>query len=597
VTDGLELDPAGPRGHESGMSDQTFESMATGEARGGPRSNATEFTVSEISNALKRTVEDAFGHVRVRGEISGYRGPHSSGHAYFSLKDDRAKIDAVVWKGTMARLKFRPEEGMEVIATGKLTTYPGKSSYQIVIDNLEPAGAGALMALLEERKKRLAAEGLFDRERKRPLPYMPKVIGVVTSPTGAVIRDIIHRIKDRFPLHVIVWPVRVQGETSGQEVAAAVAGFNMLAAGGTIPRPDVLIVARGGGSLEDLWGFNDEVLARTVAASGIPVISAVGHETDWTLIDYAADMRAPTPTGAAEFAVPVRAELEATLASLGARLKACTSRNFERKRTALRAAARALPSPDTLLALPRRRFDEATSRLARALTVSIDRKRARFSAARLAPATLERRLAEAGRHLDRAGTQLPKCVRATLRRHGQEVEAAAARLTPARLDRRIADARRNAARDLQRAQGAFTAIVRKRRDRFDLTGNRLTAEPLARRQNLLGERLQTLSRRGDQLVTLLLERGATRLAHADRLLATLKLSDQSILDRGYALVIDADGKLIKRAAEVSPGAELTLKFADGTAQATGGALRLAKPAGARPAGAKPKNPGTQGSLF
>src|SRR5690242_18761813 len=359
------------------------------------RSNATEYTVSEISGALKRTVEDAFGNVRVRGEISGYRGPHSSGHAYFALKDDRARIDAVVWRTTMQRLKFRPEEGMEVIATGRLTTYPGKSSYQIVIDNLEPAGAGALMALLEERKKRLAAEGLFDKARKRPLPYMPRVIGVVTSPTGAVIRDIIHRIKDRFPLHVVVWPVRVQGETSGPEVAAAVSGFNMLPPGGPVPRPDLIIVARGGGSLEDLWGFNDEELARTVAASGIPVISAVGHETDWTLIDYAADVRAPTPTGAAEFAVPVKADLEATLASLGARLKAAALRNFERKRQAARAAARALPPPDQWRALPRRRLDEATSGLGRGLSVSVDRRRARLQGQRLTPATLSRRINEA----------------------------------------------------------------------------------------------------------------------------------------------------------------------------------------------------------
>ncbi|RUU84155.1 exodeoxyribonuclease VII large subunit, partial [Mesorhizobium sp. M7A.T.Ca.TU.009.01.3.1] len=254
------------------------------EAASESRTNAAEYTVSEISGALKRTVEDVFGNVRVRGEISGYRGPHSSGHAYFALKDDRARLDAVVWKGTMSRLKFRPEEGMEVIATGKLTTYPGKSNYQIVIDNLEPAGAGALMALLEERKRRLQAEGLFDAGRKRLLPFMPLVIGVVTSPTGSVIRDIIHRIKDRFPLHILVWPVRVQGETSGAEVAAAVNGFNALAWDGAVQRPDLLIVARGGGSLEDLWGFNDEALARAVAASGIPVISAVGHETDWTLI-------------------------------------------------------------------------------------------------------------------------------------------------------------------------------------------------------------------------------------------------------------------------------------------------------------------------
>jgi exodeoxyribonuclease VII large subunit len=540
VVDFLQADLTGSacRRTNRKMSDQVTES----------KSNAAEFTVSEISNALKRTVEDAFGNVRVRGEISGYRGQHSSGHAYFSLKDDKAKIDAVVWRTTMQRLKFRPEEGMEVIATGRLTTYPGKSSYQIVIDNLEPAGAGALMALLEERKKRLAAEGLFDKARKRPLPYMPEVIGVVTSPTGAVIRDIIHRIKDRFPLHVIVWPVRVQGETSGAEVAAAVTGFNMLVPGGPVPRPDLIIVARGGGSLEDLWGFNDEALARIVAASGIPVISAVGHETDWTLIDYAADIRAPTPTGAAEFAVPVKAELEATLANLAARLKACTSRNFERKRTALRSAARALPSPDQLLALPRRRFDEATSRLGRALIVSTERKRARFNAARL---------------------------------------------TPAMLSRRIGEARKSAARDLLRAQTALRALVRERRAKFDRARTRLSVEPVARRQVLARDRLVESGRRSEQAVSLLLERSRTRLDHSERLLATLKLSDQSILDRGYALVIGPDGKLVKRAAEVQLGAELTLKFADGTARATGGGLRLRSTRSP----AKPRDPGSQGSLF
>ncbi|HRP79981.1 MAG TPA: exodeoxyribonuclease VII large subunit, partial [Aquamicrobium sp.] len=311
-----------------------------------PASNAAEYTVSQLSGALKRTVEDAFGNVRVRGEVSGYRGPHSSGHAYFALKDERSRLEAVIWKGTFSRLKFKPEEGMEVIASGKLTTYPGSSKYQIVIDNLEPAGAGALMALLEERRRRLAAEGLFDTARKRPLPFMPRVIGVVTSPTGAVIRDIVHRISDRFPLHVVVWPVRVQGETAGAEVAAAIAGFNGLDPLGSVPVPDVLIVARGGGSLEDLWGFNDEAVVRAVAASRIPVISAVGHETDWTLIDHAADMRAPTPTGAAELAVPVKADLEATLARLAARLRGCVSRHGERKREALRAVSRALPSID-----------------------------------------------------------------------------------------------------------------------------------------------------------------------------------------------------------------------------------------------------------
>src|SRR5690606_17640250 len=260
-------------------------------------------------------------------------------------------------------------------ASGKLTTYPGSSKYQIVIDNLEPAGAGALMALLEERRRRLAAEGLFDTARKRPLPFMPRVIGVVTSPTGAVIRDIVHRISDRFPLHVVVWPVRVQGETAGAEVAAAIAGFNGLDPLGSVPVPDVLIVARGGGSLEDLWGFNDEAVVRAVAASRIPVISAVGHETDWTLIDHAADMRAPTPTGAAELAVPVKADLEATLARLAARLRGCVSRHGERKREALRAVSRALPSIDDLLAMPRRDFDEAASRLARAPQAGTEARR------------------------------------------------------------------------------------------------------------------------------------------------------------------------------------------------------------------------------
>ena len=363
--------------------------------------NAAEFTVSEISGALKRVVEDAFGNVRVRGEISGYRGPHTSGHVYFSLKDDKARIEAVIWRGSMSKLKFRPEEGMEVIATGKLTTFPGSSKYQIVIEQMEPAGAGALMALLEERKRQLAAEGLFEEGRKQLLPFMPRVIGVVTSPTGAVIRDIIHRISDRFPLHILVWPVRVQGDGSGAEVAAAVAGFNTLDS----VRPDVIIVARGGGSLEDLWGFNDEAVVRAVAASGIPVISAVGHETDWTLIDFAADVRAPTPTGAAEMAVPVKADLLAQIATLSARLEGGMLRSLDRKRQSVRAAARALPGIDSVLALPRRRFDEAVTRLTRALETGVERKRIRFAggaAIRLRPELLTRAASERRRQLVQA---------------------------------------------------------------------------------------------------------------------------------------------------------------------------------------------------
>jgi exodeoxyribonuclease VII large subunit len=257
-----------------------------------PLANAPEFTVSELSSALKRTVEDAYGRVRVRGEISGFRGAHSSGHCYFALKDESAKIDAVIWKSSLYRMRFKPQEGLEVIATGKLTTFPGTSSYQIVIESLEPAGVGALMALLEERKKKLAAEGLFAEQRKQLLPWLPEVIGVVTSPTGAVIRDILHRLQDRFPRRVLVWPVKVQGEGSAEQVAAAIRGFNALPGGGRIPRPDLLIVARGGGSLEDLWSFNEVIVVRAAADSMIPLISAVGHETDVTLIDFAADKRA-----------------------------------------------------------------------------------------------------------------------------------------------------------------------------------------------------------------------------------------------------------------------------------------------------------------
>lgn len=373
--------------------------------------NVAEFTVSEISFALKRTVEDQFGHVRVRGEISGYRGPHSSGHAYFALKDEGARLEAVVWRASFQRLRFKPEEGMEVIATGKLTTFPGSSKYQIVIEALEPAGVGALMALVEERRKKLAAEGLFDAARKRPLPYLPRVIGVVTSPTGAVIRDILHRIADRFPVTVLVWPVRVQGDTCGAEVSAAIKGFNALEAGGPIPRPDVLIVARGGGSLEDLWGFNDEAVVRAAAESGIPLISAVGHETDWTLIDHAADVRAPTPTGAAEMAVPVRRELLDRADELSRRLNGALGRAFDVRRDRLNDLARALPRPRDILALPRQRFDAAAAALVQALraNTAIHHRRFERSAARLSVGVLERggalcreRLGVVGKRVDRA---------------------------------------------------------------------------------------------------------------------------------------------------------------------------------------------------
>jgi exodeoxyribonuclease VII large subunit len=343
-----------------------------------PVSNVAEYTVSEIAFALKRTVEEQFGHVRVRGEISGYRGPHSSGHAYFTLKDEGARLEAVIWRGTFGKIRFKPEEGMEVIATGKLSTFPGSSKYQIVIESLEPAGVGALMALVEERRRKLAAEGLFDTDRKRSLPFLPRVVGVVTSPTGAVIRDILHRIADRFPLHVIVWPVRVQGETCGAEVAAAIRGFNAIAPGGPIARPDVLIVARGGGSLEDLWGFNDEAVVRAAAESAIPLVSAVGHETDWTLIDHAADVRAPTPTGAAEMAVPVRRELLDRVDDLARRHRGAFDRAIAQMRTRVLSCERALPRPADVLALPRQRFDAAAGRLPRALSANTGAHARRF---------------------------------------------------------------------------------------------------------------------------------------------------------------------------------------------------------------------------
>jgi exodeoxyribonuclease VII large subunit len=387
--------------------------------------NAPEISVSELSQALKRTVEDTFGYVRVRGEISGYRGPHSSGHAYFALKDEGAKIDAVVWRTSFSKLRFKPEEGMEVIATGRLTTYPGKSAYQIVVDALEPAGVGALMALLEERKRKLAAEGLFAAGRKRPIPYLPDVIGVVTSPTGAVIRDILHRLADRFPRRVLVWPVRVQGETAAAEVAAAIRGFNALAPDGTIPRPDVLIVARGGGSLEDLWGFNEEIVVRAVVESAIPVVSAVGHETDTTLIDFAADMRAPTPTAAAEMVVPVRAELVAYVAERAARLRGGVLRGLETRRTELRSAARALPSLEALVQAPRQRLDHAGARLAPALMANAARHGAQLAAtgARLSRSALANRIALGRERAEGLTDRLRRAERALQQRRSERLEA------------------------------------------------------------------------------------------------------------------------------------------------------------------------------
>ncbi len=517
--------------------------------------NDGEISVSALAGALKRTVEDRFGYVRVRGEISNYRGPHSSGHAYFSLKDDAARIDAVVWKMALARMRIKPEEGLEVIASGKITTFPGKSTYQIVIDTLEPAGVGALMAALEERRRRFAVEGLFDADRKRPIPFLPEVIGVVTSPTGAVIRDILHRIAGRFPRRVIVWPVRVQGETSAAEVARAIVGLNAMMDHASIPSPHLIIVARGGGSLEDLWGFNDEAIVRAVAASGIPLISAVGHETDWTLIDHVADLRAPTPTGAAELAVPVLLDLALALDRLGQRQTAAALRLPDDRRAAFSGIARVLPSGAELLAGPRQRLDLAGARLPGGLRAAVDGRR-------LALARLTGRFA----------AQAP---RARLARGTQQLDALTHRMVRAQTVGRAESVRALEAAG-KRLLAAFASRVRllieiERARRLRVAGldGRLVLAIAAQRR-----------RRGEKLAAL------------GQLLAGLGY--RSVLARGFALVRDESGGPVRRADSVAPRAGLTLEFADGqvkveVSEGEGGRTRPRK------AGAPPRQ--AQGTLF
>jgi exodeoxyribonuclease VII large subunit len=524
-----------------------------------PGSNAAELTVSELSGALKRTIEDRFGYVRVRGEISGYRGPHSSGHAYFCLKDARARIDAVMWKGTFARLRIRPEEGMEVIATGKITTFPGKSTYQIVVESIEPAGVGALLALLKQRTEKLRAEGLFDPARKQLPPFMPRVIGVITSPTGAVIRDILHRLADRFPRHVLVWPVRVQGDTSAAEVARAIEGFNALPEGGKIPRPDVLIVARGGGSLEDLWGFNEEIVVRAAATSDIPLISAVGHETDTTLIDHAADVRAPTPTAAAEMAVPVLADLLAQTAGFAARHRAAMRRQLDARRNEVRGLVRALPGGEDVVAVPRQRLDRAGERLAERVV------------SRLRERTL--RLGRASQLLARHSPQAEFA-----RRQGETREAAA---NLRRVGRDLLLKPRQRADDLQsRLTRAFA--------------NRIALEKQhganCRRQ------LEQASRRLAAAPAKPLERRAERLAGLAKLLESY--SYHNVLSRGFALVRDAEGRPLRAAADVGTGARVEIEFADGRvgAIADGAPAPSPKKTPDKASSKKPA-PAGQGSLF
>jgi len=382
------------------MSEVASESASNG--------NARPYSVSELAFALKRTLEDAYGFVRLRGEVSKVTF-HSNGHVYLTLKDERAAIDGVVWKTNVRSLGIRPQQGLEVVVTGKITTYPSGSRYQIVIETMEPAGIGALLAQLERVKAKLAAEGLFAPERKTPLPAMPAVVGVVTSPTGAVIRDILHRIRDRWPCRVIVWPVVVQGDAAAAQVTAAVQGFGKLAAGGKVPRPDVLIVARGGGSVEDLWPFNDEALARAVAACPIPLISAVGHETDTTLIDFVSDRRAPTPTAAAEMATPVLAELRAAVADFGARMHRCGGRVVEDRRARVAHAGRALARVPDLLELAAQRFAGAAGRLASGLArnAAIHERELVRVATRLSPLLLQRPQTVQRERLEAVAVRLP----------------------------------------------------------------------------------------------------------------------------------------------------------------------------------------------
>ena len=383
--------------------------------------NVPIFSVGELSSAIKNTVEGAFHHVRVRGELSGFKRA-ASGHMYFALKDEDAVLDGICWKGTAARLGLKPEDGMDVVVTGRLTTYGARSTYQIIIETMELAGEGALLKLLEERKRRLGEEGLFDADRKQDLPWLPDVIGVVTSPTGAVIRDIIHRIEDRFPRHVLLWPVLVQGDTAAEQITAAIEGFNALDENSPLPRPDVLIVARGGGSLEDLWAFNEENVVRAAANSDIPLISAVGHETDTTLLDYVSDQRAPTPTAAAEMAVPVRMDLAAQVTDNSRRMTSSMSRSLDERRRHLEALSRGLPSLQRLSDEATQRLDDWSERLDNSLRVGLERRKDRFSglAARLRRPTAL--IDNASDHLASQSRALNSAIRVKLKDHAAQLE-------------------------------------------------------------------------------------------------------------------------------------------------------------------------------
>jgi exodeoxyribonuclease VII large subunit len=519
--------------------------------------NAPEFTVSELSGAVKRVIEGEFGLVRVRGEVGRVSRP-ASGHLYFDLKDDRSVIAAISWKGQVAKMQVRPEEGMEVVAKGRMTTFPGQSKYQLIVEDVQPAGAGALMAMLEARRVKLAAEGLFDADRKRDIPYLPAVIGVVTSPSGAVIRDILHRLRDRFPRHVLIWPVAVQGQACAPEVAAAIRGFNAIAPGGPIPRPDLIIVARGGGSLEDLWGFNEELVVRAAAGSEIPLISAVGHETDTTLIDFASDRRAPTPTAAAEMAVPVRLDLLATLDGQVARLSRSVAQGMSLRGQRLRDLARALPRPDTLTQSAAQRFDLWSGRLSGALQLAVSAKRASLdrASAPMRPRLLLDMVARRQDRLAERDRALTGAVARRIERAGDRLRVQVDRLTSARA-RAFADAGREIAKSREKLAGL---------------DSRLQSAPALR----LGEL-------------------AKRLEALDRTRQSLGYTET--LQRGYA-VVRAAGVVVTSVREAAKASALEIQFHDGRMQPGGDTGSVAsEPPKPAPKPRAAKKPGEQGSLF
>ncbi len=518
-------------------------------------SNVQAYSVSELAGALKRTLEQAYDHVRLRGEISKVT-RHASGHVYLTLKDDKANIDGVIWKGQVRALQTQPDTGLEVIVTGRITTFPASSKYQIVIEQMEVAGVGALLAQLERLKQKLHGEGLFDVARKQPLPFAPKTIGVITSPTGAVIRDILHRIRDRWPRRVVVWPVVVQGETAAPQVVNALKGFENDVG---VPRPDVIIVARGGGSVEDLWPFNSEDLARAVSACRIPVISAVGHETDTTLIDYVSDRRAPTPTGAAEMATPVIGELRAFTADLERRRQVCISRKLEVLRERVTLLSRALPKPQDLIDTAQQRLDYVAHRLNGGLAANLNAHDTAFArvAGRFRPGLLER----------------PRELKA------DQLAQLAQRLTRA-ADRKLALTRQHA--------------------RLPELGGRL-GEALKRHAARAGERLPDLSRRMDDAIGRVVKQKAERLTAVDKL--RLSLNPDRPLDLGFARVNRKSGGLVTSPEAVTAGEGLELTFksgkldvtvGEGAARAEPAAQSPAKPA---PAVSKKTTAPEQGSLF